>query len=117
MTPEELRTVKNSLIETFPSNFGSRAQAVGIFASDEFTRRDPSYWVTYRDRIRAVTAADVLRVARAYLPPEKMVMLVVGDQENIALGDPKHDVKLVALAPAGRVTDLPLRDPMTMKPQ
>ena len=30
-----------------------------IFASDEYTRRDPAYWSTYRDRIRAVTAADV----------------------------------------------------------
>ena len=37
---------------------------MAIFASDEYTRRDPAYWTTYRDRIRAVTAADVQRVAR-----------------------------------------------------
>lgn len=115
VTAEELQTVKNSLIETFPSSFASKAQAMGIFASHEFTKRDPSYWATYRDRIRAVTAAEVLRVARTYLPPEKMVMVVVGDQKEIALGDPRYDAKLTDLAPGGKVSDLPLRDPMTMK--
>jgi hypothetical protein len=88
---------------------------MGIFASDEYTKRDPTYWTTYRDRIRAVTAADVQRVAKAYLVPEKMILLVVGDQKEIDLGDGKHDVELAAFAPAGKVTVLPLRDPMTMR--
>jgi len=116
VTPEELSTIKNSLVQTFPSSFASKAQAMGIFASDEYTRRDPAYWATYRDRIQAVTAADVQRVARAHLVPEKMVVLVVGDQKQIDLGDPKHPVALASLAPGGKVTTLPLRDPMTMKP-
>ena len=116
VTAEELETIKNSLIQTFPSNFGSKAQAMGIFASDEYTRRDPSYWNTYRERIQAVTAADVQRVAQKHLAPEKMAVLVVGDQNEIDKGDPKHPVTLAALAPGGKVTTLPLRDPMTMKP-
>jgi zinc protease len=115
VSAEELETIKNSLVETFPSNFASKAQAVAIFASDEYTGRDPSYWRTYRDRIRAVTAADVQRVARAHLVPEQMIVLVVGNQEAIDRGDGKHDVTLAALAPGGKVTVLPLRDPMTMK--
>lgn len=113
--PEELETVKNSLIQTFPSSFASKSQAMAIFASDEYTRRDPSYWATYRDRIRAVTATDVQRVARAHLVPEKLVMLVVGDQKEIDRGDPRYPVKLADLAPGGRVATLPLRDPLTMK--
>ncbi len=117
VTADELETIKNSLVQTFPSNFASKAQAMGIFASDEYTRRDPSYWATYRDRIQAVTAGDVQRVARTWLVPEKMIMLVVGDQKEIDLGDPKHDVKLSALAPDGKVVPVPLRDPMTMKLQ
>jgi hypothetical protein len=83
--------------------------------ADEYTRRDPAFWPTYRDRIRAVTAADVQRVARQYLPPDKMVILVVGDQKEIDIGDGKHPVSLRALAPGGRAVALPLRDPMTMK--
>ena len=91
-------------------------ESMAIFASDEYTRRDPAYWATYRDRIGAVTAADVQRVAREHLPPEKMILLVVGKQAEIDLGDEKHPVTLVWLAPGGKVTTLPLRDPMTMKP-
>jgi predicted Zn-dependent peptidase len=115
VSAEEIETVKNSLVQTFPSSFASKAQSMAIFASDEYTKRDPSYWATYRDRIGAVTAADVRRVAREHLVPEKMVVLVVGRQAEIDLGDGKHPVTLAALAPGGKVTALPLRDPMTMK--
>jgi predicted Zn-dependent peptidase len=115
VSAEELTTIKNNIVQTFPSSFASKAQAMGIFAADEYTGREPFYWKTYRDRIQAVTAADVQRVATAHLVPEKMVVLVVGDQKEIDLGDPKHDVKLTALAPGGKVTTLPLRDPLTMK--
>jgi predicted Zn-dependent peptidase len=115
VTPEELATAQSSLIETFPSSFNSKARSMAIFASDEYTGRDPSYWKTYRDRIRAVTADDVQRVARTHLLPEKMILLVVGNQEAIDQGDEKHAVTLEALAPGGKVTVLPLRDPMTMK--
>jgi hypothetical protein len=89
---------------------------MGVFASDEYTKRDPTYWATYRDRIGSVTAADVQRVAREHLNPERMILLVVGQQAEIDLGDEKHPVKLVQLAPGGKVATLPLRDPMTMKP-
>lgn len=115
VTEEELSTVKNSLTQTFPSHWASKGQAMSIFASDEYTRRDPTYWAGYRDRIQAVTPADIQRVARTYLLPEKMAILVVGDQKEIDVGDDKHPSKLVALAPGGKVETLPLRDPMTMK--
>lgn len=115
VSEEELTTIKNNLVQTFPGTFASKAQAMGIFASDEYTGREPFYWKTYRDRIQAVTAADVQRVAATYLAPEKLIVLVVGDQKEIDLGDPKHEVKLAPLAPGGKVTTLPLRDPLTMK--
>jgi zinc protease len=115
VTEEELATIKSSLIESFPSNFNSEARSMAIFASDEYTERAPDYWATYRDRIRAVTAEDVQRVARAHLEPERMIMLIVGNQGDIARGDEKHPVTLASLAPGGAVTELPLRDPMTMK--
>lgn len=115
VTPEELDTIKNNIVQTFPSSFSSKAQSMAIFASDEYTKRDPDWWATYRDRIKAVTAADVQRVAREHLVPEKMIVLVVGNQAEIDLGDEKHEVTLAQLAPGGKVTSLPLRDPMTMK--
>jgi len=47
--------------------------------------------------------------------PEKLLVLVVGDQKEIDIGDGKHAVALGALAPGGHAVTLPLRDPMTMK--
>ena len=111
---DELAVIKENLIATFPSQFASKAQTVSVFASDEYTKRDPAYWQSYRDRIRAVTAADVQRVARTHLVPEKMIALVIGDQKEIGIGDPKHPVDLPALF-GGKAKDLALRDPMTMK--
>lgn len=114
VTEEELVTIKNNIIQTFPSNFESKAQQAGTFAADEYTKRDPLYWSTYRDRIQAVTATDVQRVAKQYLVPEKMITLVVGNQLEIGKGDGKHDITIEKLA-GGKLTELPLRDPMTMK--
>jgi zinc protease len=115
VSEEELDTIKRSLIETFPSTFNSKGQTVAIFAADEYTRRDPTYWQTYRDRIRAVTAADVQRVAQKYITPDKLVVLVVGDQKEIDLGDGKHQTSIEALAEGRKVVVLPLRDPLTMR--
>jgi predicted Zn-dependent peptidase len=115
ITPEEEDTIKKNIVESFPSSFASPAQSMAIFAADEYTGRPPDYWITYRDRIKAVTVADVTRVAKQYIVPEKMIMLVVGDQKEIDLGDGQHPVALASLAPVGKVTTLPLRDPMTMK--
>ena len=115
VSAEELDTVKRNLIETFPSNFESKAQAMGIFAADEYTRRDPAFWQTYRDRIKAVTAADVQRVAQRHLSPDKLVILVVGNQKEIDLGDDKVRAKLAELAAGGYAVTLPLRDPLTMR--
>jgi zinc protease len=115
VTAEELDTIKRNLIETFPSSFASKGQTVAVFAADEYTRRDPAFWQSYRERIQALTPTDVQRVAQKHLVPEKMVVLVVGDQKEIDLGDGKHETSLAALAAGRPVVTLPLRDPLTMK--
>ena len=115
VTEAELGTSKASFIETFSRNFSSSASTARLFANDEYTGRDASYLVTYRDRIRGVGSDDVLRVAREYLHPDRLVVLVVGDRTTIEAGDPDNpDVRLEELA-GGGITAIPLPDPFTMQ--
>ncbi len=110
---EEIKTAKVSFIETFPNQFASAAQVVGLYAVDEILGRDHSYWVTYRDNFRGVTADQIKAAMQKNLDPGTMIMLVVGNIEEIMAGHPEHDARLTDF---GEIKNVPLRDPMTLEP-
>ena len=119
VTDEEIKTSISGKIESFPRAFGSKSQVAGLFAQEEFTgryARDPGYYKTYRDKVRAVTKADVQRVAQRLLKPDQTAILIVGQRDEILLGQPGHPQRLFDFV-GGHVTELPLRDPFTLEPQ
>jgi len=114
VSAEELETAKNYAVESFPSFFSTAAQIAATFAQDEFTKRPADYWDKYRDRIRAVTAEDVQRVAQKYLQPDQLVVLVVGNLDDIARGNPDRPQHSLEKVGRGTIRRIPLPDPLTL---
>ncbi|MEM7228124.1 MAG: pitrilysin family protein [Planctomycetota bacterium] len=119
VSEDELTTTQNSMIETFPRTFESKPAMLGVFINDEWTGRDPSYWTTYRDRVKSVTRNDIKSVANEYLQPDNMAILVVGPWESIYTGnvnevDPNRRASMAEFI-KGEATQIPLRDPMTQQ--
>jgi zinc protease len=112
---EELALARNAFIERLPQQFASKERMLRLFVDDELTGRDPAYWRDYRDNFGSVTAEDVLRVARRYLVPDEMIVLVVGPWDEIKDGDLEGRARMSDFF-EGRVTHLPMRDPLTLKP-
>src|ERR1035437_9600699 len=65
-TKEEVERVKTRLLKEFELEMND-SQAVAVDLSDSYSQGDWRLSFLMRDRIKAVTEADVLRVAKAYL--------------------------------------------------
>ena len=116
VSEEELAIAKNFSIEIFPRFFATASAVAGTFADDEYTGREKGYWDKYRDRIAAVSVDDVLRVAQKYLHPEQLVILGVGNVEEMLAGNPDQpDFQFAKLAKDKEIHRIPLPDPMTME--
>ncbi|MFM8233733.1 MAG: M16 family metallopeptidase [Holophagaceae bacterium] len=121
ISAEELSVAKGSIIDGFPAQFANKSTIAGAFSSGEFSKRPDTWLETLRDRVNKVTREDVLRVAQKYLQLEKASILVVGNAKEMEEGDPKdHPGKLSEVGKFfgfnWSMVNLPLRDPMTMKP-
>lgn len=116
VSADELATVQSYATEIFPRFFSSAGAVAGTFANDEVIGRDPQYWMTYRGRIRAARAADLRRAAGAYIDPQKLVILIVGNVDAIMKGDPdRPEYSLEKIADGRPIVRIPLPDPMTME--
>jgi zinc protease len=86
VTAEELDNAKENAKLALPARFESVDELTGVLEDiavyklplDEFARRAA--------RIDAVTAADVQRVAKKWLKPERMRIVVTGDRAKVAPG-------------------------------
>ncbi|MBN2241880.1 MAG: insulinase family protein [Acidobacteria bacterium] len=83
VAPQELETAKDSIALSLPGLFETTADAASSIGQ-LFTYGLPPTW--FRDlpeRIRRISAAEVLRVAREHLKPEEAVVVAVGDRGKI----------------------------------
>jgi zinc protease len=113
VTGEELATAIGYYVQVFPRYFESAAAASSRFALDEVLDRPEGYWASYRDNMSGVTVEKVRDAAERRLHPEREIVLVVGNVEEIMAGHPDHEARFTDF---GEIHRLPLRDPMTLEP-
>ena len=80
---EELEKAKRYLQLQFPGNFETTGGIAGQL-SQLVTHDIPlSFYDTYMQSVAAVTQADVQRVARKYIDPQRLAIVIVGDRASI----------------------------------
>ena len=78
ITEQDLMFAKTARLNAFPSMFSTVFGNVSNFARLEFEERPRDFYATYLDRYRKVTVADIKRVAKKYLQPDTMIVLIAG---------------------------------------
>jgi len=79
---EELRRAKESILNSFVFRYDSRGEILAQQMAYAYYGLPADYLETYRANIEKVTGADVLRVAKEYIHPDRLTLLVVGKAED-----------------------------------
>jgi predicted Zn-dependent peptidase len=83
---DELEKAQNFLTYSLPGDFETNSDLMARLQTLLVYDLPKDYYDTYVDRLRAVTSADVERVARKYINPDKLLVVVVGDRKVIEPG-------------------------------
>lgn len=79
----ELADARNYLCGLFSLGLGSQNGLLGQLSTVAINGLPEDYLETYRDKVRALSAEDVLAAARAYLDSANMQLVVVGERAKI----------------------------------
>jgi zinc protease len=83
VSDEEVQAAKNQYLNSFVFKFATVNDIVRRKMFYEYIGYPSDFLETFRNSVMNVTKADVLRVAKHYLHPDKMVILAVGNAEKI----------------------------------
>jgi zinc protease len=83
---DELDRAKNFVALRFPGRFQAVAQIADQLEDLYVYDLPTDYYNQYVQRVLAVTQDDVLRVAKRYVDPTRMAVIVVGDKAKIEAG-------------------------------
>ena len=85
VSEKELADAKAYLTGSFPLRMDTSAKIAGMLTAIEFFHLGLDYPQKYIALINGVTVEDIQRVAKKYLHPDQMVVVVVADQEKAKL--------------------------------
>ena len=96
---DEIEKARNFLTLQLPAGFETTRSIAASLANLFVFDLPDDYYATYTARVRAVTAADLQRVAERYIQPDKFAIVIVGDRKEIEKKSraTKWPVKIVAV--------------------
>ncbi|MEA2697288.1 MAG: zinc protease [Myxococcales bacterium] len=83
VTDAELARAKDQISKSFPARFATRAAVGNQLAEIAIYGLPDNYLREFTRKIMAVTKDDVRRVARKYLEPSRLAVVVVGDEKSL----------------------------------
>lgn len=83
VTDEELKQAKNEYLNKFVFGFTNASETLYKFMLLEFYNLPRDYYDNYIKNVEKVTKEDILRCARTYLHPEKIKIVIVGNEKKI----------------------------------
>lgn len=79
----ELADAKNYLTGVFPLRAETQEGMTGLILNQQLYGLPADYLQSYRDKVNAVTAEEVQRVATQYIQPDKLAIVIVGDAGEV----------------------------------
>jgi len=79
---DEMQRATESILNSFVFNYTSVGQILGQQMTYAYYGMPADFLEKYRSNIEKVTGADVARVAKKYIHPDQMALLVVGKAED-----------------------------------
>jgi zinc protease len=86
VSDEELSGAQLYLTGSFPMRFDTNAKLAGFSAQVELFHLGDDYADTYAARINAISKEDIQRVARQYVRPAELELVVVGNLSEAKVG-------------------------------
>ena len=79
----ELQRVTDGNIRALPNSYQTNGQVLGALLNNQQFRRPDDYQRRLPEILRAIDAGDIDAMARQYLSPENLAIIVVGDRKQI----------------------------------
>ena len=109
VTPDELSVARDFLAGVFPLHAETPSDVADRVLGAAFYGLPADYLDTYQQRIRAMTAADVKRVAQKYLDPEDLDVVFVGNVAGFRDAISK-------MLPGASIVEIPAEDEDLLSP-
>lgn len=100
---DELEKAKNYLALGFPADFETTRDIAAKLSEQVIYNLPDGIFDEYVSKIQAVTAADLERVAKKYVTPDKFAVVVVGDLKTIEAGVRKLNLGTVRVVPIDEI--------------